>query len=745
MKPLMPATPIDERFAPISEKFVQAYAHKENGELPAVVMDVKYTLFGEDPAKIPEDYFSSPAVQFERQMERIGWHLARIDDDYIPLLFPWFGTGVVPSALGCPVVFPPNLDPALNGAIVTCPEDIRRLCKPDPHRDGLMPRVLECIQFMRRHSALPVSATDCQGPLNIALSLCGPERLFLWFYTAPAAVHELMEFATEVLIEWVKVQKVAAGQPMEGGAWAHGTLLPPGYGGVYISDDDCAVVSAEHYREFVVPYNSRVFKAFGGGALHFCGTAGHQLENFLATEGLTAVNNFCMGNFRQVWRMQELFENRLALMVCDFAPLDIEDYYAGLFSNLRLKGTVLAVQPVAAAALHEGKYVPVRRDAEKLSKELERVIHRHLRKCMVPVDCHLDRFPSNGHPCLPVEIVLAPDWWHAHAGISFDQDFFFHPARRVEAERRMEQVLYDRWGHWGLGRERARDVPLVGATHLAAGFLLSEMLGCRVAYQEAAPPQVHPAGVDDLSLDEAAVFASPAFKRFESLVETLERRHGRLAGDVNWSGVLNLALDLRGQQILLDLALEPERTGRTFQFLARVIERFVDYVESRTASSSISVNRMVGHFSRPVFLHSECSHTMISEADYERFLLPLDVAWSQRHRPFGIHYCGPDPHRHGAAFAKIPRLDFLDVGWGGDLKALRRHLPDTFLNIRLSPVEIVHWTPDEIGRQIRRLVADAGDPRLTGVCCINMDRHVRDEQVAAIFETVEELRQETRV
>jgi len=37
-------------------------------------------------------------------------------------------------------------------------------------------------------------------------------------------------------------------------------------------------------------------------------------------------------------------------------------------------------------------------------------------------------------PLLPVEIVLAPDWSHAHAGIDFDQDFFFHPRRRVEAE-----------------------------------------------------------------------------------------------------------------------------------------------------------------------------------------------------------------------------------------------------------------------------------------------------------------------
>lgn len=42
-----------------------------------------------------------------------------------------------------------------------------------------------------------------------------------------------------------------------------------------------------------------------------------------------------------------------------------------------------------------------------------------------------------------------------------------------------------------------------------------------------------------------------------------------------------------------------------------------------------------------------------------------------RHRPFGIHHCGTDPHRFATSYAKVPHLDFLDVGWGGDVKAVR--------------------------------------------------------------------------
>ena len=43
-------------------------------------------------------------------------------------------------------------------------------------------------------------------------------------------------------------------------------------------------------------------------------------------------------------------------------------------------------------------------------------------------------------PLLPVEIVLAPAWWFHNEGITFDEDFFYHPAKRVEMERKMEQV-----------------------------------------------------------------------------------------------------------------------------------------------------------------------------------------------------------------------------------------------------------------------------------------------------------------
>jgi uroporphyrinogen-III decarboxylase len=343
---------------------------------------------------------------------------------------------------------------------------------------------------------------------------------------------------------------------------------------------------------------------------------------------------------------------------------------------------------------------------------------------------------------LPVDVVFHPSWWHANAGITFDEDFFYHPGKRVESERRMEQVLYDRFGRHGLGENRKADLPVVGAVHNAAGYLLSEMLGCRIRYNGNTAPEVLSANRDTLKIDNDAAFGSEAFKRFEALCDCLKRSCGYLTGDVNWSGVLNLALDVRGQNLFLDMLDDPEAVEKGFRKLAEVMSRFVRGIQSETKTSSISVNRVVRFSKQPVWLHSECSNTMISAADYERFILPIDVAWSQQQRPFGIHHCGKDPDRFAASYAKIPHLDFLDVGWGGDLKLLREHLPDTFLNIRIDPVQLVNWSPEQIRATVTRLVADSANPELTGVCCVNLDQTVHDDQVDAIFDTVAELQRQ---
>lgn len=147
---------------------------------------------------------------------------------------------------------------------------------------------------------------------------------------------------------------------------------------------------------------------------------------------------------------------------------------------------------------------------------------------------------------IPVDIVLSHEWWNKKTGITFDRDFFFHPLKRVESEQRMEKELYDRWGKYGLGADKDNAKPEIGAVHLAAGYILSEMVGCEVKYSESHPPAVLAANREILEVDAEAAFQSKAYKDFVALTEKLKSKYGYLTGDVNWGGELNIAMDLRG-------------------------------------------------------------------------------------------------------------------------------------------------------------------------------------------------------
>jgi len=54
--------------------------------------------------------------------------------------------------------------------------------------------------------------------------------------------------------------------------------------GIFMSDDLQAVLNAELYREFAVPYNEILAAEFGGLGLHSCGRILHNIEDVVGTK-----------------------------------------------------------------------------------------------------------------------------------------------------------------------------------------------------------------------------------------------------------------------------------------------------------------------------------------------------------------------------------------------------------------------------------------------------------------------------
>ncbi|MDP6633902.1 MAG: uroporphyrinogen decarboxylase family protein [Phycisphaerae bacterium] len=366
-----------------AEDTIRSAFEFENDTAPYMINDVNYWLFGDLPENIPADYCSEdPTSMIDFQVRKIERHLAEYDDIYIPFLMPWYGTGVLASGFGVDIVFQDRMDPAVDLSRITDVAELKDLRKPDPEKDGLMPRVLNAIAEMRRRTDLPVGVTDCQGPLTTALQILGYDKLIYWMYDYPEAIHDVMQLVTDALIEWVTVQKRAVGQEMTDDAYVLGIKIPGGYGGVWMSDDDSIIFGPELYREFVAPYNSQVLKAFGGGSIHYCGNANQHIENYLATEGLTCIQNLNLDDLDGAARMRDaLAERKIPYLVADFNVADdrIDAYYRTLFEKMGTRGLIVTAYTAPAITLSEGQYATASRDPLTVGKVIEQAINKYNR------------------------------------------------------------------------------------------------------------------------------------------------------------------------------------------------------------------------------------------------------------------------------------------------------------------------------------------------------------------------------
>jgi uroporphyrinogen-III decarboxylase len=344
-------------------------------EIPVIVSTGNYFGFGGRDR--PPEYWEDPACMLNYQAAYLEEHLKLVDDDLVPYFMPWFGTGVLASAFGCPIkpATGKGDDPAAAGTIVSTPAEAAKLTLPDPARDGLMPKVLQFMDYAGEHGDLPVGPTDLNSPLSTLSQICGYENLFVWMYEEPNLVHDLMSLVTEAFISWVKVQKQHTGEPMDSSNGLQGVWSPKGTG-VWISDDDCIAMGAELYAEFAAPCYKKLFTEFSGGSLHFCGDGTHHLETFSKIGAIRAINNSPMGKAKIVDALLSGKPKGSVLQIQDNVPLDPDAYYKNIFSNTKdFRGILVATWVLDNTAMtNEGGYTAISWDPIKTANNTVRAI-----------------------------------------------------------------------------------------------------------------------------------------------------------------------------------------------------------------------------------------------------------------------------------------------------------------------------------------------------------------------------------
>jgi uroporphyrinogen decarboxylase len=235
------------------------------------------------------DYYSDPETMLRTQILAQKWLLENVRTDAHVITGPWVGAWTdfqntfEAGSLGVDIIFPENDIPWVGRGWVKDELDLRRLEAMDFVHSGLNARQIVYRQAMMAVAekfpvrfqggpvffpgANPSLTHTSDGPFGVAGDLMGQTEIFLAVRERPDFVRELLRIVTDKLLEYLDF------------CWAEERLPVPKD---FAWTDDLAVsLSAETYREIVLPSELRLRLHFDGWAsLHMCGRSDHLLEIF---------------------------------------------------------------------------------------------------------------------------------------------------------------------------------------------------------------------------------------------------------------------------------------------------------------------------------------------------------------------------------------------------------------------------------------------------------------------------------
>ncbi|MBI4242552.1 MAG: hypothetical protein HY606_00540 [Planctomycetes bacterium] len=324
---------------------------------------------------------------------------------------------------------------------------------------------------------------------------------------------------------------------------------------------------------------------------------------------------------------------------------------------------------------------------------------------------------------IPVGISFHASWWHENYGIKFDQVHYTNPEYRIENDIKMRKILYERFGDIGLGESNPEPILVVSGYGIAT---IPALLGCKMVFLENDEPYALTSDLNDKEIEELKIPENISeFYPLNEIIKNAEKireKYGKVEVCINWQGVQNIALKIRGEQLFVDYYTNPELAHKVLSIVTEMIIKVVRFFEKRFGTSK-EPNRL--------YTTSNCTVDLVSNEIYEEFLLRYDSILGEEFKNLGIHHCGiVDKSMPG--YQRVKNLKFLEAGWGSDIRKAREGLPNLQMNCRYGPVRIQGVSAKQVEDDIRKLI-ESGAPSIS---VVGVDTKTPDENIRVMFNTV---------
>ncbi|HUT28185.1 MAG TPA: hypothetical protein VMX13_00220 [Sedimentisphaerales bacterium] len=186
-----------------------------------------------------------------------GRNIGQVNEDKAPdLLTGLYGTAVVPVMFGQSIRYFPDKWPAPHGEHLT-DEQADALSPAAPDKNELFQDILSQIDKIQQLTGAARGYLNWQGVPNTAFRLRG-EQIFMDLFDTPDRAHHIFECVTLTMINGIKR--------------LHEKQKQTGVDEKFATISNCVVnmISPEHYREHLLPYDLRIRAEFEKFGIHNC-------------------------------------------------------------------------------------------------------------------------------------------------------------------------------------------------------------------------------------------------------------------------------------------------------------------------------------------------------------------------------------------------------------------------------------------------------------------------------------------
>lgn len=316
----------------------------------------------------------------------------------------------------------------------------------------------------------------------------------------------------------------------------------------------------------------------------------------------------------------------------------------------------------------------------------------------IPIGAPARREPADGtEPTLRVSLGFEPAWFHKRCGVDFSERWHGDPVYRYESLKVMKAALvkaFPRVRSW----DPANEEDLATLSGCYGICVVPKVFGIPLRYRADGWPACDPIrklSTRDIGmLDVKRLLDGPFVEELFHQMDVIESEWGKIAGYLNWQGVLNNAFHLRGQDVFLDLHDRPAFVHDFFSLITEVMIRLARMVQERQRRSGFYVNQLSV---------SNCTMNMLSPEMYRRFVLPYDTKIARAFERFGVHTCNWDVTPYTGVLRELPNLGYLDMGLMSDLAKVKGRFPEPRRAVIYSPVRLQEAPPEAIRQDLERV------------------------------------------